>query len=228
MAQAFRQRTPRTYVGSYRPRIDGYEKASGQAEYLDDIAAGMKGLLYAKVLRSPYPHTRINRLDTSRAEALPGVRCVLRYDDPEVAALRLTSNAWTSANTASYDQMYYPNHKDRRVLDSTVRWVGDEAGVVVAAESEALAEAALDAVDVDWERLPFVLDPDEAMGPDAPILHSEVNPVGNVLPPDPISGADVSWTRATSMRASRPPTWRCGWLPATTGPTTPAWIRAAA
>ena len=65
------------------------------------MIAGIKNVLYAKVLRSPYPHARIISLDTSKAEALPGVHCVLTYDDPEVAALPTTCCAWTSVNTAS-------------------------------------------------------------------------------------------------------------------------------
>ncbi|MFH1185289.1 MAG: hypothetical protein V1755_09665, partial [Chloroflexota bacterium] len=193
MAEPFKQRTPRQFVGSYRPRVDGFEKASGQAEYVDDIAQEIRfpGLLFAKVLRSPYPHARITRLDTSRAESLPGVHCVLRYDDPEVAAIKPTTNCWTSANSLPYSRMWYPKFRDRRILDSTVRWVGDEAGVVVAAESEEIAEEALRLLDIDWEVLPFVLDPHEAMKPGAPVIHPEIVPDGNVLPGDDFGGPDV-------------------------------------
>lgn len=182
MAEPFTQRVPRQFVGGYRPRIDGHAKASGEAEYLDDVAAKLKGVLYAKALRSPYPHARIKRMDTSDAEALAGVRCVLRFDDPEVAALPQTCCAWTSVNTASFKTMYYPTWLDNRVLESTVRWVGDEAGVVVAAESEGIADEALKLVRVEWEQLPFVLDPIKALESEAPIIHPEVNPNGNVLP----------------------------------------------
>ncbi len=63
-------------------RLDGYEKASGQALYTIDVA--LPGMLYAKFLTSPYPHARIARMDTGKAEALPGVRAVLRYDDPDL------------------------------------------------------------------------------------------------------------------------------------------------
>lgn len=191
MAEPFTQRVPRQFVGSYRPRIDGRIKASGEAEYLDDVVAGMKGVLFAKALRSPYPHARIKHLDTSRAEALPGVKCVLRFDDPEVAVLPGTCCAWTSANSNSHDQMYYPNLKDHRVLDSTVRWVGDEAGVVLAAESEDIAAAALELVEIEWEILPFVLDQYAALAPGAPVIHPEINPDGNVLPTHEFSGGDV-------------------------------------
>ncbi len=201
MAEPFAQRVPRRYVGTYRPRVDGLAKASGEAEYLDDLAAKMKGVLYAKALRCPYPHARIKRLDTSRAEAFPGVKCVLRFDDPEVAILPGTCCAWTSANSASHDQMYYPNIKDHRILDSTVRWVGDEAGVVLAAESEDIAKVALDLVEVEWEQLPFVLDQYEALGPEAPVVHPEINAEGNLLPNSEFSGGDVFIDRGNVTEA---------------------------
>jgi xanthine dehydrogenase molybdenum-binding subunit len=201
MPEPFTQRVHRTYVGTYRPRTDGWVKASGQAEYLYDLAARMKGLLYAKVLRSPYPHARIVRMDTSRAEALPGVCCVLRFDDPEVAALRPTNNSWTNIDTVTYDRQYWYRYRDRRVLSDRVRWVGDEAGVVVAAETEALAEAALDMVEVEWEELPFVLDPLEAMKPGAPLIHPECVPEGNVLPGDEVGGPELFLDRGDLDRA---------------------------
>ncbi len=191
MREPFKQRVPRDFVGSYHPRVDGLAKASGRAEYLDDVVAGMRNVLYAKVLRSPYPHARIKSMDTSKAEALPGVKAVLRYDDPALADLPATCCAWTSVNSASHDQMYYPNIKDHKILDSTVRWVGDEAGVVVAAESEAIADAALDLVEIEWERLPFVLDQYDSLQPEAPILHPDINPDDNLLPVHEFSGGDV-------------------------------------
>src|SRR3990172_2270364 len=195
MAQPFTQRNPRQFVGGYLPRIDGRAKASGQAEYLDDIAAGLKGILHARALRSPYPHARIVRLDTSRAEALPGVRCVLRFDDPEVAVLPPTCLGWTSTNSNAYDKMYYPLVKDVRVLDSTARWVGDEAGAIVAADNEEILQEALEMMDVEWEQLPFVLDRYEAKEPGAPVLHPEVNPNSNVLPAEEFWGGDVFYDR---------------------------------
>jgi xanthine dehydrogenase molybdenum-binding subunit len=192
MPGPFTQREPRRYVGSYRPRIDGREKASGQAEYLDDIALGIKfpGLLHAKILRSPYPHARIKSVDTSRAEALPGVHCVLTYSDPEVAAMKPTTSGWTSANTASYDKMYYPNLCDRKVLADYATWAGDKFGVAVAAESEEIAAEALRRLDIEWEERPFALTISEALAEDAPMLHPEINPEGNTLPCEPIGGPE--------------------------------------
>ena len=191
MAQPFTQRVQRQFVGGYRPKIDGRAKASGQAEYLDDIAAKLKGVLFAGSLRSPYPHARIKRMDTRQAEALPGVRQVLRFDDPEVAAFPQTSLAWTSTNTMSFDRMYYKHVKDTRVLEDTARWVGDDVGAVVAADSQEILEKALELIEVEWEQLPFVLDRYEAKKLGAPIIHPEVNPTSNVIPGDDFSGADV-------------------------------------
>ncbi len=194
MSKEFRRRTAHRYVGTYRPRIDGWEKASGRAKYADDLALSLHfpHMLYAKVLRSPYAHARIKRLDISKAEKLPGVKGILTYNDPEIASLRPTSAGWTDGvDTVSYDRMMWKLLRDRRVLSDHVCWFGDEAGVVVAAEREQIAEEALRLIDVEWEALPFVLDPIEAMKPDAPVIHPEISPDSNVFPPDPVGGPDV-------------------------------------
>lgn len=149
------------------------------------------GLLYAKVLCSPYPRARIKRLETGRAERLPGVRAILTYADPEVARLKPTNAGWTDAvDTVGYERMMWRQFRDRRVLGEYACWVGDEVGVAVAAESEQIAEQALRLVEIEWEVLPFVLDPYEAMQPGAPVIHPEIGPT-NVLPEDPVGGPDV-------------------------------------
>ena len=82
------------------------------------------------------------RLDTTKARNLQGVKAVLTYDDPEVATLKPTTHGWTDGtNTVTYDRIMF-KFFDRRVLSDYVCWVGDEAGVVVAAESERIAEEA--------------------------------------------------------------------------------------
>ncbi len=175
------------FVGSYSPRIDALEKASGRADYLADLAVGMRaqGLLYASCLRSPYPAARIVSLDTSRAEAVPGVVAVLTCNDDEVRQLKPTNASWTPFFTASYERMSWPSYRDRRVLGDTAHWAGDEVGVVVAAETKEAADAALAALDVEWEEKPFVLDLWEAIEPGAPLVHPEINPEGNTFPPPP-------------------------------------------
>ncbi len=197
MTAPFVPREPHRYVGTYRPRVDALEKASGRAEYLDDVALGAKlpGMLHARVLRSPYPHARIVSMDTTKAEALPGVHCVLTYADPEVAALKPTTNAWTSMNTAGYRQMYWPSLRDRRVLSDHVTWAGDEAGAVVAAETEAIADEALRLIEVEWEELPFALRPQDALAAGAPLIHPEINPATNLFPVAEDTQEDVFYER---------------------------------
>ena len=203
MKKPYTPRVPRQHVGGYRPRIDGNEKAAGRATYADDLASPLRipNLLYAKVLRSPHAHARIKALDTSAAARLPGVAAILTCRDPEVAALKPTSAGWTDGvDTVSYDKMMWGKFKDRRVLGDYAVWVGDEVGVVVAAESEALAEEALRLVKVDWEVLPFVLDAAAASQPGAPVLHPEIAP-NNILPPDPVGGPDMFLDRGNVLAA---------------------------
>ena len=70
-------------------RIDGQRKASGKAVYTRDI--NLPGMLHTRIFTSPYPNARIKSMDTEKAEALPGVRCVLRYDDPEIEGKKAAS-----------------------------------------------------------------------------------------------------------------------------------------
>jgi len=193
MREPFVPRERRAFLGQYRPKIDGREKASGRATYADDLAspARFPGMLYAKVLRSPYPHARIRKLDLSKAERLAGVIAFLRYDDPEVASLRKTNAGWTDGvDTVSYRKMMWGTFRDRFVLGDYACWAGDEVGVAVAAETELAAEEALRLVEVEWEVLPFVLDPYEAMKSGAPLVHPDISS-NNVFPPDPFGGGDV-------------------------------------
>jgi xanthine dehydrogenase molybdenum-binding subunit len=193
MSAAFTPRAPRKFIGKYRPKIDGREKASGRALYADDLSIKSRfpGLLYAKVLRSPHAHARIASLDAAAARALPGVACVLTCYDPELASLKRTNAGWTDGvDTVSYKRMMWGSFLDRRVLGDYACWVGDEVGCVVAAESELAAEEALRLVKVEWEVLPFVLDPLEAMKPGAPLVHPEIS-ADNVFPPDPLGGDEV-------------------------------------
>ena len=107
MSAAYKPRVPRQFVGGYRPRIDAVEKAHGRAPYADDEISerNYPGLLHARVLRCPYPRARIKQLDTTKAAALPGVKAILTYQDPEVARLKPTNAGWTDAvDTVSYEQ----------------------------------------------------------------------------------------------------------------------------
>ena len=145
------------HIGKAAPRKDAREIVTGKAQYFDDVR--LPEMLYGKVLRSPYPHANIKSIDTSKAETCPGVKAVLTYKNVL---------EWEVGN---------PPH--RRVLDSKVRFVGD-AAALVAAETEEIAEEALELIDVEYEELPAVYDVEEAMKPDAPQLYTQFP--GNVLP----------------------------------------------
>lgn len=131
-------------------RVDGLEKVTGAAKYAADFTR--PGMLHAKVLRSPFPHARIVSIDASRARALPGVRVVLTGQDiPDCRVGR--------------------SMRDMPVLArERVRFVGEKVAAV-AAEDQETAEEALDLIDVDYEELPAVFDPIEAMQPGAPLVH---------------------------------------------------------
>jgi 4-hydroxybenzoyl-CoA reductase subunit alpha len=142
-------------VGQPTPKKDGVVKASGQAEYADDLS--MPGMLHGKLLRSPHPHARILRIDTSRAKALPGVRAVI-----------------TGADFPGVRYGNLPQTRDYLPLAlDVVRYIGEEVAAVAAVDEDT-AEEALDLIEVEYEPLPAVFDPDEAMRPDAPLVHDKV------------------------------------------------------
>jgi CO/xanthine dehydrogenase Mo-binding subunit len=135
-------------------RVDGPAKIRGAAQYTADVE--LPGMLYAKVLRSTYPHAKLMNVNASRAEKLPGV----------VAAL-------TREDLKGMNAYFGPVVKDQPVVAiDRVRYVG-EVIAAVAAEGRDVAEEALDLIEVEYEPLPAVFDPAEAMKPKAPILHTE-------------------------------------------------------
>lgn len=136
-------------------RIDGFRKATGKAIYTQDIQ--LPGMLYARFLKSPYPNTKIKSMDTSKAEMLPGVRAVLRYDDPEVQGRRVVTT--------------YGGCED--MLAGYAYFEGQQMGAVVAADTKDIADEALKLIDVEWEIRPFVLDQEEALKPGAPLARPE-------------------------------------------------------
>lgn len=158
-------------------RLDGYEKASGEAIYTRDVK--LPGMLYARILMSPHARAKIKKMDTSKAEALPGVRAVIRYDDPEVKDRILNGTSfgpeWVCPEFAGWG--IKPVHP---VLGDEAWHEGQPVGAVVAADSEDIANEALRLIDVEWEELPFVLDQEEALKPDAPILRPGADT--NLLP----------------------------------------------
>ena len=144
-------------------RLDGTEKASGRAEYTMDVQ--LPGMLYLKFLKSPYPHAEVKSMDTSRAEAFPGVRGVLRYDDPELPEVADLGGHGPTAE---------------RPIPNVAHFEGEQVGVAVVADTEDIAEEALRLVKVEWEQRPFLLDVEEALADDAILAHPENYPEHNV------------------------------------------------
>ena len=141
-------------IGQSVVRGEGPDKVTGRSIYAADIS--LPGMLWGKVLRSPFPHARIVSIDTAAAKAVPGVRAVI-----------------TAADLP--DSLVGRRLRDMPVLArDVVRFVGEKVAAV-AAETEEAAEEALLLIDVEYEELDAVFDAHEAMEPDAPTLHSELS-----------------------------------------------------
>lgn len=141
-------------IGRPMPKKDGPIKANGRAQYADDLV--MPGMLHGKLLRSPHPHARIVRIDSSRALALPGVRAVVTGADfPGIRYGNLP-----------HTRDYLPLAMDK------VRYIGEEVAAVAAIDEDT-AEEALDLIEVEYELLPAVFDPEQALLPDAPLIHAD-------------------------------------------------------
>jgi CO/xanthine dehydrogenase Mo-binding subunit len=142
-------------------RQDAFERVSGQAVFTRDVS--LPGMLYAKILLSPYAHARIKTIDTSKAEALVGVRDILKYDDPDVA----------------YENGNFPGFEVSRnynilTLPRTADHYQHPMGAVVVADSEEICDEALRLLKIEWEERPFILEMEDALKPDAPKIMPEV------------------------------------------------------
>lgn len=194
MKKPFTPRVPHKYIGAYLPRADGYEKASGLAKYSEDLTLkrNYPDMVYMKFLKCPYPNARIKRLDTAKAEALPGVKGILKYTDPEILAVSMTSAGWTDATgTTDQKRSMTLSMRDRSILGGHGHWAGDEVGVAIAADTVETVEEALGLLDVEWEELPFLLHVEDSIKPDAPIMHPNINPESNFMPYDEDLGPDT-------------------------------------
>jgi 4-hydroxybenzoyl-CoA reductase alpha subunit len=142
-------------IGERHPRVDAREKVTGEAKYAADYS--LPGMLWCKLLRSPYPHARILNIDTSKAEKLPGVKAVVTGKD---------FGGWTWG--------WMPATRDEPPLAvDKVRYMA-EAVAGVAAIDEDTAEEATELIKVEYEELPGVFDPEEAIKEGAPKVHDYV------------------------------------------------------
>ncbi|MEK7341740.1 MAG: xanthine dehydrogenase family protein molybdopterin-binding subunit [Candidatus Binatota bacterium] len=147
-------------IGNPAPRVEGERKVSGEARYAVDVA--LPGMLRVKALRSPIPHGRIKRIDTSQAGKLPGVHTVLTGKD--IAGAKIGKKIFDMSILA----------------EDVVRFIGEKVAAV-AAESEEIAEKAVDLIEVEYGELEAVLDPLEAIKPSAPLLHPNVQNYAGLL-----------------------------------------------
>ncbi|MFC1860857.1 xanthine dehydrogenase family protein molybdopterin-binding subunit [Chloroflexota bacterium] len=136
-------------LGKSVVRKDAVEKVKGEARYIPDIQ--LPGMLHAKFLRSPYAHARITSIDTSKAEELPGVKCVLTHKN--VPRIR-------------------PMKKFEFLLDETLHHSGEEVAAVAAITAQ-IAEEALSLINIEYEILTPIIDPGEAIKPGSPLAHQE-------------------------------------------------------
>lgn len=158
------------YVGKRMTKPDLLAKVTGEAIYTDDMT--IPGMVEGRILASPHAHARIRAIDTSKAQALPGVLCVLTHKDcPESRFSRSTMAE------ALPDFAFTGERQDQHILSDRARYIGDWIAAV-AAEDVYTAEKALGLIEVDYEILPKVIDPFLALETGAPAVHDDVK--GNV------------------------------------------------
>lgn len=145
-------------IGKTFRRLDYQTKVTGRAQYLADMS--VPGMLHGKILRSPYPHARIARIDATKAAKVPGVMAVLTRED--------------ILHDEGIEPFYGPVFKDQTIVATEkVRHVGDPVAAVAAVTTDA-AEAALKLIEVDYEELPAVLTIDDALKSGAMLVHDSV------------------------------------------------------
>src|SRR6201991_4131956 len=152
--------TNNKWIGQRTIRPDGVDKVTGRAQFAADTT--MPGMIWGKVLRSPHPHARIKSIDTSKAEKLPGVKAVVTAKDvvdfpidKGAVMLGIQDMRWMCRNVMAREKALFPGHPV----------------AAVAATTEAIAAEACKLIEVDYEVLPWAIEIDDALKPDAPILH---------------------------------------------------------
>ncbi|MCD6577815.1 MAG: molybdopterin-dependent oxidoreductase [Anaerolineaceae bacterium] len=153
-----------TVVGKPVNKVDSVKLATGKPVFTDDIS--LNGMLYGALLTSPHAHAKITSIDVSKAKQLPGVHAVITYKD--IPRVKYATGGQSFPQPLPHDQVS---------LDNKVRHVGDRVAIV-AAETQEIADKALQLIDVEYEILPHVLDCELAMSGDAPIIHDEEDTEG--------------------------------------------------
>ncbi len=161
------------WIGTSPVRPDGTDKVTGRAKFGADLM--LPGMLTGKALRSPHAHAKIKSIDTSKAEALPGVKAVVTCAD-----IGEMPPEWVPAGEL---QLNYRDLASNIMARGKALYDG-HAVAAVAATSASIANAALDLIAVDYEVLPHVIDVEEAMAPDAPVLHEDMFTEGVTPTPD--------------------------------------------
>src|SRR5713101_8490826 len=151
MIQGTREHAQSVLVGTSLPRQDGPDKITGRARYAGDQV--LPGMLYARLVTSPYAHARILNINTSAALAVPGVVAVF------------------TSETLGMDKTDPLSRAQSPLAQQEVVWCGHPVAIVVG-ETEALAEDGVAAVEVDYDPLPAAIDPEAAMRPDSPLARS--------------------------------------------------------
>jgi 4-hydroxybenzoyl-CoA reductase subunit alpha len=171
-------------IGKSVPKIDGRAKVTGQAKYTGDLR--FPNMLVGKILGSPHPHARILRIDTSEAEKLPGVKAVITHKD--VPRLKY------GISPARWDENIFCIDK--------VRFVGDKVAAVAALDEDTVYKA-LKLIKVDYELLPAVFDPVEALAEGAPLVHEEFPRNINVEIHQNFGDVEKAFSQAHYVRTDR-------------------------
>jgi len=173
-------------VGQNYTTPDLVAKVTGQAKYAEDFR--VEGMLFARLLTSPMPHARVKSLNLSAALAMPGVKAIITADDIPAPAATVTD----------LGQTIQANLKGERALTNEPMYQGEPV-LAVAAVDELTAVEAIEKIEIEWERLPFSVDPIESLRPGRPTARVE----GNVwVRPAPKPGVFLSsdyWLLATDF-----------------------------
>src|SRR6476646_714484 len=176
-------------IGQNYVTPDLVAKVTGQAKYAEDFR--VDGMLFCKLLLSPYPHARVRRIDTARALAMPGVKGVLTADELPAPADVVTD----------LGQRLAANTKGEKALSNEPVYKGEPV-LAVAAVDELTASNAIEAIEIDWEQLPFVVDPLVSLRPGGPNARLEGNiwgkpkPGAAGAPPTPPAIEELKWSDA--------------------------------